>query len=108
MSRYIWRGFDFGNSPAIQPNLYLSWKGLNFGFWGSYSFAPYRRQVNDSVSVDMGNSTEMDMYISYTLKWFTLMAYDYFRLLTDWILFDQVSTWMGKHGFQTIADLGEA
>jgi len=78
MSRYIWRGFDFGNSPAIQPNLYLSWKGLNVGVWGSYSFAPYRRQVNDSVSVNMGNYTEMDLYVSYTLKWFTLMAYDFF------------------------------
>lgn len=78
MSRYIWRGIDFGNSPAIQPNLYLSWRGLNFGVWGSYSFTPYSHQLNDSVSVNMGNYTEMDVYLSYTLKWFTLMCYDYF------------------------------
>jgi len=78
MSRYIWRGIDFGNSPAIQPTLFLSWRGLNVGAWGSYSFASYRRMKNDSVSVNMGNYTEMDMYVSYTLKWFTLMFFDYF------------------------------
>jgi len=78
MSRYIWRGIDFGNSPAIQPSLFLSWRGLNVGAWGSYSFAPHRAQINDSVSVNMGNYCEMDMYVSYTYKWFTLMVFDYF------------------------------
>ncbi|MCX6283390.1 MAG: hypothetical protein NTW31_04035 [Bacteroidetes bacterium] len=78
LSRYIWRGFDFGNSPAIQPSIYFSWRGLNIGAWGSYSFAPYRAMINDSVSVNMGNYTEMDMYVSYTFKWFTLMFFDYF------------------------------
>jgi hypothetical protein len=78
MSRYIWRGIDYGNSPAIQPNLYFSWKGLNVGAWGSYSFAPYRTMVNDTVSKNMGNYTEMDMYVSYTLKWFTLMFFDFY------------------------------
>jgi len=77
MSRYIWRGFDFGNSPTIQPNLYFSWRGLNIGAWGSYSFAPYTNIVNNTV-VDMGNYSEMDLYMSYTLKWFTLMVFDYF------------------------------
>jgi hypothetical protein len=78
MSRYIWRGFDYGNSPAIQPNIYFSWRGINIGAWGSYSFAPYRAQLNDTVSVNMGTYTEMDLYVSYTLKWFTLMFFDYF------------------------------
>jgi len=78
MSRYIWRGIDFGNSPAIQPSIYFSWRGLNVGAWGSYSFAPYRAMINDTLSVNMGNYTEMDLYVSYTLKWFTLMVFDYF------------------------------
>jgi hypothetical protein len=78
MSRYIWRGIDFGNSPAIQPNIYLSWRGLNIGAWGSYSFGPYRAMMNDSVSVNMGNYTEMDLYVSYSYKWFTLMFFDFF------------------------------
>lgn len=78
MSRYIWRGYDFGNSPAIQPNIYFSWRGLNIGAWGSYSFAPYHAMLNDSTEVNMGTYTEMDMYLSYTLKWFTLTFFDYF------------------------------
>ncbi len=78
MSRYIWRGFDFGNSPAIQPSIYLSWRGLNLGAWGSYSFASNRIMINDTVSVNMGNYTEIDLYLSYTLKWFTFMFFDYF------------------------------
>ena len=78
VSRYIWRGYDFGNSPAIQPNLFFSWRGLNIGAWGSYSFAPYHAMLNDTVVVNMGTYTEMDMYMSYTLKWFTLTFFDYF------------------------------
>jgi len=78
MSRYIWRGIDYGNSPAIQPTLYFSWRGLNIGAWGSYSFAPYRAMINDTVSVNMGSYSEMDMYVCYTLKWFTLMFFDFY------------------------------
>lgn len=78
MSRYIWRGYDFGNSPAFQPNIYFQWKGLNIGAWGSYSFAPYNMMLNDTTEVNMGNYTEMDVYLSYTLKWFTLTFFDYF------------------------------
>lgn len=80
MSRYIWRGIDYGNSPAIQPNIYFSWKGLNIGAWGSYAFARQSIRVNDSVTVEAGNYSEMDLYISYTYKWFTLMAFDYFTI----------------------------
>lgn len=78
MSRYIWRGFDYGNSPAVQPSLYFSWRGLNIGAWGSYSFGPHRVMINDSVSVNAGNYSEIDLYASYTIKWFTLMFFDYF------------------------------
>ncbi len=80
MSRYIWRGMDYGNSPAIQPNLGFAWKGLTIGAWGSYAFAKHSIQVNDSTIEDAGNYSEMDLYISYTYKWFTLMAFDYFTV----------------------------
>ncbi len=79
MSRFIWRGIDFGNSPAIQPNLSFSWKGLNIGAWGSYAFTPYTVTVNDSL-VNAGTYSETDLYISYTYKWFTLMVFDYFTV----------------------------
>lgn len=80
MSRYIWRGYDIGNSPAIQPNLSFSWNGLNIGAWGSYAFAKHTIQIDDTTSVDAGNYAEIDLYISYTFKWFTLMVFDYFTM----------------------------
>jgi len=80
MSRYIWRGYDLGNSPAIQPNLYFSWEGLNIGAWGSYAFASHHIMIDDTTVIDMGNYSEMDLYISYTYKWFTLMFFDYFTM----------------------------
>lgn len=80
MSRYVWRGRDYGNSPAIQPNLAFTWKGLAIGAWGSYAFGPHSVQVNDSTMADAGHYSEMDLYISYTYKWFTLMLFDYFTV----------------------------
>lgn len=79
-SRYVWRGYDFGNSPAIQPNISFSWKGLNIGAWGSYSFTKHSIEINDSTVIDAGNYSEMDFYVSYTYKWFTLMFFDYFTM----------------------------
>ncbi len=78
VSRYIWRGMDFGNSPAIQPAISFSWKGLSIGCWGSYAFAKHSIALNDSTVVDAGNYSEIDLYVSYTYKWFTLMFFDYF------------------------------
>jgi hypothetical protein len=78
VSRYVWRGTDYGNSPAIQPSLYFSWNGLCVGAWGSYSFSNYSYALNDSITVDAGKYSEFDLYISYTYKWFTLLLYDYF------------------------------
>lgn len=80
MSRYIWRGIDFGNSPAIQPNLSFSWKGLNIGSWGSYAFAKHNIQLNDTTVVEAGTYAETDLFISYTFQWFTLMVFDYFTV----------------------------
>ncbi|HPE57772.1 MAG TPA: hypothetical protein PK904_15300 [Bacteroidales bacterium] len=66
VSRYIWRGTDFGNSPAIQPGLELGYGGFAFGAWGSYS-------TNDM------NFQEADLYASYTFnEVLTLMVTDYF------------------------------
>ena len=78
VSRYIWRGSDYGNSPAIQPNVSFSVAGFKIGAWGSYGFVPWAKKINDSTSVSMGNFVETDFTISYTLKGFTLMVTDYF------------------------------
>jgi hypothetical protein len=80
MSRYVWRGIDFGNSPAVQPNFSFSWKGLNIGCWGTYAFAKQSVRVNDTTTIDAGTYAETDLYISYTFKWFTLMVFDFFTI----------------------------
>ncbi|HZX61949.1 MAG TPA: TorF family putative porin [Bacteroidales bacterium] len=68
-SRYIWRGKDYGNSPAIQPNVSFSLAGFKIGAWGSYGFI---------YNENSGNYAEFDPYISYTWKWFTVGITDYF------------------------------
>jgi hypothetical protein len=78
VSRYIWRGSDYGNAPAIQPAVAFSVSGFEAGFWGSYGLGQYSKQINDSTIANMGHYTEFDMYVSYTWKGITLMAYDYF------------------------------
>ncbi|MCX6267708.1 MAG: hypothetical protein NTW16_10180 [Bacteroidetes bacterium] len=78
VSRYIWRGADYGNSPAVQPSMAFSVAGFKAGFWGSYGLGQYSKQVDDSTLVNMGNYAEFDFFLSYTMKGFTLMAYDYF------------------------------
>lgn len=78
MSRYIWRGIDFGNSPAIQPNFAFSWKGFSVGAWGSYGITQQTMQMNDTTFVNLGNYAETDFFISYTYKWFTVMFFDFF------------------------------
>jgi hypothetical protein len=80
VSRYVWRGIDFGNSPAIQPNLSFSWKGFNIGAWGSFAFSGNHIQVNDSTILDAGTYAEADLFVSYTYEWFTLMVFDYFTM----------------------------
>ncbi len=78
VSRYIWRGSDYGNSPGIQPAMAFSVAGFKAGFWGSYGLGQYSKQINDSTIANMGHYAEVDLYLSYTWKGFTIMAYDYF------------------------------
>jgi hypothetical protein len=78
VSRYIWRGTDYGNSPAIQPNVSFSIAGFKIGAWGSYGFVPYSKEINDSTTISMGNFVESDLNISYSFKGFTVMMTDYF------------------------------
>lgn len=39
LSRYVWRGVDYGNSPSFQPSLALTIGNFKLGTWGAYSFA---------------------------------------------------------------------
>lgn len=64
MSRYIWRGLDYGASPSIQPTLSISGAGFELGYWGAIS--------------TLGTYSEVDLYAKYNIAGFSIMATDYF------------------------------
>lgn len=68
-NRYIWRGYDFGDSFSIQPGLALSAGSFEVGTWGSYSISSDGAGANEhdlyaSYSFDLGNSTSLDVAIT--------------------------------------------
>ena len=66
MSRYVWRGTDFGASPSIQPGVSYSLKGFTLGAWGAFT------TNNPGVQ-------EVDLYLSYSIKdMFSITVTDYF------------------------------
>lgn len=66
VSRYVWRGNDFGDSPSIQPDLKYSSGSWTIGTWAAYPFA-----IGASVS-------EHDVYVNYSYKAFGIGVTDYF------------------------------
>ena len=56
VSRYIWRGTDFGESASIQPTLAYGSGNLEIGTWASYS-----------ISFDGARANEHDLYLTYTI-----------------------------------------
>jgi len=65
MSRYVWRGTDYGASPSVQPTLYYNCGGkFELGVWGSYSLK--------------GVYSETDPYLKLTYKYFSFILTDYF------------------------------
>lgn len=52
VTRYNWRGLDFGNAASIQPYVRCEYQGLKGGFWGSYS----------------SDFEEIDTWVSYTVS----------------------------------------
>lgn len=68
VSRYVWRGTDFGHSPSIQPTVKLSAYRVSFGAWGAFTTA---------------NTTplqEADLFLAYTTtnSLLTFTVNDYF------------------------------
>jgi hypothetical protein len=64
VSRYVWRGLDFGASPNIQPTLSLTAGNFEIGSWGAIS--------------TLGTYSEVDLYAKYTLGGVSLGVTDYF------------------------------
>ncbi len=63
-SSYVWRGFQQGTMPAVQPWGELSYKGFTLGTWGSYELG--------------GTNKEIDIYAKYTYSNFSLQFIDLF------------------------------
>lgn len=78
VTSYIWRGSpayaQLGDrnvlAPSFQPGFALNYSGFKVGTWGSIDFT--------------GTYKELDYYLSYSLKGFTLAFTDYYWA-SDWI-----------------------
>ena len=47
VSRYVFRGIDFGESATVQPSISYSVGGLEIGTWASYATNPASADVNE-------------------------------------------------------------
>lgn len=65
VSRYVWRGYDFGESASIQPSVAVTSGGFEVGAWGSYA-------------IDDASANELDLYLSYTAGPVTFGVTDYY------------------------------
>ena len=63
-TKYMWRGLEYGTSPAVFPSLNYSTSGFNAFVMGAYTWD--------------GSHQEVDLGLSYTHKSFTLGAVDYY------------------------------
>jgi hypothetical protein len=79
VTSYIWRGSAIYSSigeknvlaPSFQPSFSASYRGFKIGTWGSIDFT--------------GTYKELDYYLSYSLKGFTVTYTDYYWA-SDWIV----------------------
>ena len=56
VSRYVWRGYDYGESASIQPTLAYTYGGTEVGTWASYALVP-----------DGALANEHDLWLAHTL-----------------------------------------
>lgn len=89
MSRWIWRGLDFGHAPSIQPALTVSWKGFSLGAWGAY-------KLNGE------GGQETDFFLSKTIAFVTIAVWDY------WSFYDTAGFNYFDYDKKTTAHLLEA
>lgn len=66
VSRYVWRGRDYEQSPAVQPWMEASWKGFTLGAWASYRLAGAGIQ-------------ETDLYLTKNFGDFKVSVWDYYN-----------------------------
>jgi len=66
VSRYVWRGLDYGASPSIQPYMEAAIGNFAIGAWGAYT-------------TNLPGVQEVDLYLRYTIMdMLTIGVTDYF------------------------------
>jgi len=68
VSSYVWRGLNFAG-VSIQPSFSLSFYGFTVGTWGSVDFSTIEK--------------ELDLYLSYEIKGFSVSIADYWWFEED-------------------------
>ena len=68
VSRYVWRGYDFGEAFSVQPAItFATDSGFEVGAWGSYSASP-----------GGAGSNELDLWLGYSGENFSIGITDYY------------------------------
>ena len=67
VSRYVWRGTDFGNSASVQPSLSHTIGPVEIGAWGSYALTAAGAGFNEN-----------DLFIAWSAGPISLTVTDYF------------------------------
>lgn len=86
VSRYIWRGADYGESASVQPALSVSSGGFEVGTWASYAMNPEGAFAN-----------EHDLWLSYTAGPITFGVTDYYFPNAGFDFFDFDGDGEGAH-----------
>jgi len=84
MSRYVWRGIDWGDAPSIQPSVSYTKAGFTVGAWGAFA-------------TNVNGYQEADLYVSYAYKFmsFTLTDYYYPSNVTPYKYFEYTDSITG-------------
>lgn len=73
-SRYVWRGFDFGSSPSLMPEVTFTFGGFEIGAWAAYA-------TNGNPE-----GSEINFFAGYT---FETSAGDFSLHVTDYMFPDE-------------------
>ncbi len=65
VSRYVWRGTDFGNSASVQPFISYTMGAIEIGAWSSWA-------------ISAGGANENDLYATYSSGPLSVTLTDYF------------------------------
>ncbi len=71
VSRYVWRGTDYGNSVSIQPSIEGEVGRLTVGAWSSFP-------LTDAIGTSKTAGNECDLYVSTSLGPISITLTDYF------------------------------